>query len=151
MFHFFKERKEEREITKDELELAVAKYLEDHKNVTYTILINDDYTVNYKMLNPYLPAVPTNTFLMTRETLEIFEDTEENRKLIREIDAVQRAIDQYVMDKETFPIIDGDENRKICAMKLLPYLKKQLEYDLYVSEKNYLVSSVPDRKNKRVI
>ncbi|MFD3445892.1 DUF3939 domain-containing protein [Microbacteriaceae bacterium 4G12] len=150
MFRLFKSAKEERAITKDELELAMAKFLEKNSHVVYTVLVNDDYTVNFDMLKPYLPALPTNTFLITKETFEVFEDLAENRKLVKEIDEVQRAVDQYVTEKEKFPIIDGNSNRKICPMKLLPFLKRQLERDLYISEKHYLVSSKPDKNTKEI-
>ena len=49
-----------------------------------------------------------------------------------------------------FPIVEGSEDRLICGMKLGPYLDRILKRDLYISEKHYLVSSKPDRKNKRV-
>ncbi|WP_028399995.1 DUF3939 domain-containing protein [Ectobacillus panaciterrae] len=146
MFRFFKEGKEERDITKEELELAMAKFLEQNTNVAYTVLVNEDYTVNYKMLKPYLPALPTNTYLITKETLEVFANIDDNLELVKEIDAAQRAVDQYVMEKETFPTVEGAEEKKICAMKLRPYLKRELEYDLYISEKHYLVTSKPDKR-----
>jgi hypothetical protein len=150
MFRFFKEGKEERAITKDELELAMAKFLEHNTNIAYTVLVNDDYTVNYKMLKPYLLALPTNKFLITKETLEVFEYVDENRELVQEIDAVQRAVDQYVMEKEMFPVVEGNEDKKICAMKLLPYLKRKLEKDLYIYEKHYLVTSKPEKNKKHI-
>lgn len=151
MFRFFKKGKEEREITQDELELAMAKFLETNANVVYTVLVNDDYTVNYDLLKPYLPAFPTNVFIITKETLEVFENTQENLALVKEIDDVQRAVDQYVTEKEAFPIVEGNENRLICSIKLGPYLKRTLERDLYVSEKHYLVTSKPDKMNKSII
>ncbi|MRS07904.1 DUF3939 domain-containing protein, partial [Bacillus anthracis] len=52
MFRFFKTGKEEREITKDELEQAMAQFLEKNANIVYTVLVNDDYTVNYDLLKP---------------------------------------------------------------------------------------------------
>lgn len=151
MFRFFTKGKEEREITKDELELAMAKFLEANANVVYTVLVNDDYTVNYDLLKPYLPAFPTNTFIITKETLEVFENTQENLDLVKEIDDVQRAVDQYVTDKEVFPIVEGNENRLICSIKLGPYLKRKLERNLYVSEKHYLVTSKPDKINTSIV
>ena len=69
MFRFFKTGKEERKITKDELEQAMAKFLETNANIVYTVLVNDDYTVNYDLLKPYLPAFPTNLFLLRRKRL----------------------------------------------------------------------------------
>ncbi|WP_416825911.1 DUF3939 domain-containing protein [Ectobacillus polymachus] len=146
MFHFFKEKNREREITKDELEQAIAKFLEHNTRVTYTVLVNDDYTVNYNLLKPYLPAIPTNSFLITRETLEVFQNTEENKQFVKEIDSVQRAVDRYVVEKETFPIIEGDRDRKISSIKIRPYLGRELTRDLYISEKHYLVTSKPDLK-----
>lgn len=146
MFHFFKEKNREREITKDELEQAIAKFLEHNTRVTYTVLVNDDYTVNYNLLKPYLPAIPTNSFLITRETLEVFKNTEENKQFVKEIDSVQRAVDRYVVEKETFPTIEGDKDRKISSMKIRPYLGRELTCDLYISEKHYLVTSKPDLK-----
>ncbi|BBB72191.1 TPA: DUF3939 domain-containing protein [Bacillus anthracis] len=149
MFRFFKTGKEEREITKDELEQAMAQFLEKNANIVYTVLVNDDYTVNYDLLKPYLPAFPTNIFLITKETLEVFEHTEENLNLVKEIDIVQKAVDQYVTEKEMFPIVEGSEDRLICGMKLGPYLDRILKRDLYISEKYYLVSSKPDRKKQK--
>ncbi|EMA6343142.1 DUF3939 domain-containing protein [Bacillus cytotoxicus] len=146
MFRFFKSGKEERPITKDELEQAMAKFLETNTNIVYTVLVNDDYTVNYDLLKPYLQAFPTNKFLITKETLEVFEHTDENLELVKEIDLVQKAVDQYVTEKETFPIVEDNEERLICGIKLAPYLDRILKRDLYISEKHYLVSSKPDKK-----
>lgn len=39
MFRFFKTGKEEREITKDELEQAMAQFLEKNANIVYTVLV----------------------------------------------------------------------------------------------------------------
>ncbi len=91
MFRFFRTGKEEREITKDELEQAMAQFLETNANIVYTVLVNEDYTVNYDLLKPYLPAFPTNDFLITKETLEVFEHTAENLNLVKEIDVVQKS------------------------------------------------------------
>ena len=132
MFRFFKTGKEEREITKDELEQAMAKFLEKNANIVYTVLVNDDYTVNYDLLKPYLPAFPTNHFLITKETLEVFEHTEENLNLVKEIDIVQKAVDQYVTEKEMFPIVEGSEDRPHMRNEtrtlLRSYIKKRLIY-----------------------
>ncbi|MGN4444112.1 DUF3939 domain-containing protein [Bacillus cereus group sp. MYBK79-1] len=149
MFRFFRTGKEEREITKDELEQAMAKFLETNANIVYTVLVNDDYTVNYDLLKPYLSVFPTNSFLITKETLEVFEHTEENLNLVKEIDIVQKAVDLYVTEKEMFPIVEGSEERLICGMKLGPYLNRILKRNLYISEKHYLVSSKPDRKKQK--
>lgn len=51
MFRFFRTGKEEREITKDELEQAMAQFLETNANIVYTVLVNDDYTVNMVLTN----------------------------------------------------------------------------------------------------
>ena len=59
--------------------------------------------MNYDLLKPYLPAFPTNHFL-TKETLEVFEHTEENLNLVKEIDIVQKAVDQYVTEKKCFQL-----------------------------------------------
>ncbi|MGH0947020.1 DUF3939 domain-containing protein [Bacillus mycoides] len=142
MFRFFRTGKEDREITKDELEQAMAKFLETNANIVYTVLVNDD------LLKPYLPAFPTNFFLITKETLEVFEHTEENLNLVKEIDIVQKAVDQYVTEKEMFPIVEDSEDRLICGVKLGPYLNRILKRNLYISEKHYLVSSKPDKKKK---
>lgn len=147
MFRFVKNGREEREITKDELELGMAKFLEANENILYTVLVNDDYTVNYDLLKPFLPAFPTNVFIITKETLEVFENTEENLELVKEIDEVQRAVDQYVTEKEQFPVVESDENHVICPIKLAPYLGRNLKRKLYISEKHYLVSSQPEKKN----
>ena len=52
----FSELERRAEITKDELEQAMAQFLETNANIVYTVLVNDDYTVNYDLLKPYLPA-----------------------------------------------------------------------------------------------
>lgn len=86
------------------------------------------------MLKPYLPAFPTNDFLITKETLEVFEHTAENLSLVKEIDVVQKAVDQYVTEKEMFPIVEGSEDRLICGMKLGPYLNRSLK-ETYIFQK----------------
>lgn len=148
VFRFVKKGKEERMVTKDELELGIAKFLEMNENIVYTVLVNDDYTVNYDLLKPFLPAFPTNSFIITKETLEVFEDTKENLELVKEIDEVQKAVDQYVTEKERFPIVEGETNYMISSTKLAPYLNKPLKHKLYISEKHYLVSSQPETTNR---
>ena len=112
----------------------MAQFLETNANIVYTVLVNDDYTVNYDLLKPYLPAFPTNVFLITKETLEVFEHTAENLNLVKEIDVVQKAVDQYVTEKEMFPIVEGSEDRLICGMKLGPYLTRSLK-ETYIFQK----------------
>ncbi len=69
---------------------------------------------------------------------------------MKEIDVVQKAVDQYVTEKEMFPIVEGSEDRPHMRNESLgPYLNRSLKRDLYTSEKHYLVSSKPDRKKQK--
>ena len=55
MFRFSKLEKKSVKLRKM-VEQAMAQFLEKNANIVYTVLVNDDYTVNYDLLKPYLPA-----------------------------------------------------------------------------------------------
>ncbi|MGM9985599.1 MAG: DUF3939 domain-containing protein [Bacillaceae bacterium] len=137
---------EEKEITKEELQYAMDSYLKEHPHVSILSLVNDDHTIDYKLLKRYLKCKPVNTFIMAKETGEIFEDTEENREIVKWINHIQQAIDQYVYDKEVFPLKENTNNLEVCYMKLKPYLKNEPPVAMYVSEKYLTVSNQPDKK-----
>ena len=49
-----------------------------------------------------------------------------------------------------FPIVEGSEDKPHMRNETRSLLRWYIKRDLYISEKHYLVSSKPDRKNKRV-
>src|SRR5699024_7179380 len=94
--------KKTKDISKYEVECAISQFLQQNNKVSYRVLINDDYTINYQLLRPFLKCVPNNSFLMTKQTFEILEDTLENKELVQLLDDVQLAVDKYILEKEKF-------------------------------------------------
>jgi hypothetical protein len=154
---FFFKRKQEKivklpliDVTKEEVLFAIRNYSESlPKGVYRTILIKDDYSIDFHMLLPFLKGLPNQEFYMSKETYEIFF---ENEKHIPEIiDTVQRAVDGFENDHKKYPILDFDPSRKVNCYLLLQekYLNKQPDMDFYITEYDGLITHKKPKGKKR--
>lgn len=141
---FYKKKKKAKVLTKTDIQMAIEQYLTEHSHASIRSLINKDDTVDYTLLSKYLHCIPENYFIMSKETGEIFEDTEENKKLVKWINKIQQVVDQYVYDLHEFPVKENNEQLEICYMKLKPYLKELPPTVLYLSEKYYTITAQPE-------
>lgn len=147
MFFLKKKKKEAMAISVEELETAISRFLYEQKkknpNISYQVLFDENGNICYNLLKPFLPCIPTNQFIGTKHTFEFFEDTEKNQKKVRLIDHVQESLDDYVNDKDAFPVKENSRDFEICYMKLRPFLKEVPDFPLYLLPDYYLVHSEP--------
>lgn len=108
------------------------------KGVSLSVLVNEDNTIEYKLLTPYLGGIPRQTFYMSKETYELFDSPE----IPRVLDRVQRAVDRYIKEKKAFPIIEGDPYRKVSYLKLGEYLEARPDMDTYLTDVENMITHV---------
>ncbi|SDJ88150.1 DUF3939 domain-containing protein [Sediminibacillus albus] len=124
-----------------EVRTAVQKYsAELSSEIPLGVLINEDRTIDYDLLAPYLQAKPEDTYYMSRETYELFE--EKDKQLAEDIDTVQQAVDNYMDQQKELPIIDGDPHRKVSYFKLekLGLLTTRPDRPFYLTDEEYLIT-----------
>lgn len=132
---------EKKELSIDEVRKAVHAYADDKPtDVPLSVLIKEDLTLDYELLSPYLKAIPTQTFYMSRETYELFE--EQYKELAIDLDLVQRAVDQYMQQTQELPIIDNDPYKRINYFKLerLQLLEQRPNRDFYLTNEEFMIT-----------
>ncbi|MCM3725554.1 DUF3939 domain-containing protein [Neobacillus cucumis] len=137
------------EVTLDQVRIAVREYSEKlPKGVFRTILVQDDNSIDFEKLTPYLGGIPYKNFYMSKETYDLFE---ENEKLIPiEMDMVQKAVDQYVKDHKEYPMLSFDPLHRVNYYLLLQehYLKKAPKTQFYITDLDGLITHItPQNKN----
>ncbi|KGX92631.1 hypothetical protein N781_15000 [Pontibacillus halophilus JSM 076056 = DSM 19796] len=130
-----------REVSLHEVRDALRAF-SDHlpQGVEMGTVINHDLTLNHELLAPYLKAVPTNTFYMSKETYELFE--EKDYDLAVELDLIQQAVDKYIMQTKELPVIEGDPYRKVSFYKLESHhlLPERPNRDYFITEEEHMVT-----------
>ncbi|MFZ0369779.1 MAG: DUF3939 domain-containing protein [Halobacillus sp.] len=125
----------------DDIRKAVHAFA-DHKpkEVPLSVVINQDLTLDYELLAPYLHAIPRKNFYMSRKTYELFE--EEDLQLAKDIDAVQQAVDEYMKQTQEVPVIDNDPYKKINYYKLekLGLLPERPKRDFYMTTEEFMIT-----------
>ncbi|MFD2924318.1 DUF3939 domain-containing protein [Halobacillus naozhouensis] len=132
---------EVKDLSLDEVRRAIHKYAADKPDeIPLKVLINNDLTLDYALLAPYLHGIPKQNYYMSRETYEIF--TEEDKQLAYDIDAVQHAVDQYIQQTQEPPVIEGDPYKKINYFKLegLGLLPERPERDFYLTNEEFMIT-----------
>lgn len=130
-----------RHVSIDELREAVHKYADSlPKGVQLSVIINEDLTMNYELLAPFLKAIPKETYYMSKETYEIFE--EKDKQLAEELDMIQKAVDKYVQQKKELPVIEGDPYHRVSYLKLekLNLLPYRPDRDFYITDEEFLIT-----------
>ena len=113
---------------------AFASQLDD--NISLRSIVKSDYQIDTDLLYSYLGGKPDRLFYMSKETYEIFEEPE----LPMQIDQVQIACDQYVLETGKEPLVPGDKNRKINYFKLKHYLQDPPSFELYLHPVDRMVT-----------
>jgi hypothetical protein len=119
------------------------------KGIYRTILINDDYSIDFSQLVRYLKGIPSKKFYMSKETYDIFDESE---KMIPEImDKVQKAVDQYVEEQKKYPILDYDPLRRVNYYELTHhhYLDFCPTIDFYITDYDGIITHIKPEKTKR--
>jgi hypothetical protein len=131
------------EITKDDVIRAVRKFSDHLPTGTYrTILVNDDYSIDYEQLRRYLPSMPKQKFYMSKETYEVFEEHEKHIPPL--MDKVQKAVDQYVSEHKQYPTMPYDNQRRVNAYLLVQerLLEKLPSIEFYITTYDGLITHI---------
>lgn len=125
--------------TIDDVNKAIRKYhSEIPKGASLRVLVNDDATIDYALLAPYLNGIPSQMFYMSKETFELFDVPE----LPLLMDKVQRAVDQYVEAYHKAPVIEGDPYYKVSYLKLQDFLHERPQVDFYITSEEHLITHI---------
>ncbi|WP_173916994.1 DUF3939 domain-containing protein [Halobacillus sp. Marseille-Q1614] len=120
---------------------AVHRYA-DHKpkGVPLSVIINEDLTLDYQLLSPYIDGIPKKKYYMSRETYELFE--EEDLQLAKDLDMVQQAVDKYIQQTNELPVIDVDPYKRVSYFKLekLNLLPQRPDQDFYITNEEFLIT-----------
>lgn len=155
-FSFFKSKKKNHkpdddkfkdDITKEDVIKAVRKFSDNLPDGTYrTILVNEDYSIDFSQLLRYLPRKPTQKFYMSKETYEIFEEHDSHIPPL--MDKVQKAVDAYVHEKKEYPLLPYDNLRRVNGYLLVQehLLEEVPNIDFYITSYDGLVTHVKPKK-----
>ncbi len=135
-----------KDISFDEVQKAIQLFSRElPKHIPLSVIVNDDLTLDYHLLAPILKGIPKETYYMSKETYDLFE--EKDYELAKNLDEVQRAVDKYMDITDELPIISGDPYRKISFHKLhqLNLLKDRPNRDFYITDQEFLVTSEKPR------
>lgn len=142
---WFKKKKKEkypvRDVAIEEIHAAIHQYEKElSENIPLRVLIQEDGSLDLSLLAPFLKAIPKQTYYMSKETYDVF--TEDEKHLAEVLDIVQRAVDQYIYQTNSLPIIDHDPYQKVNFFKLeqLGLIKERPDIDFYISDLEHLVT-----------
>lgn len=131
-------------VTLEQVKKAVIQFERNlPKGINRTILIRSDNEINFLPLVPYLNGIPDKPFYMSREAYEIFP--EEEKLIPYWLDIIQKAVDAYMEDRLTPPLVPGDPNKKIsyAILQKYFYLLDPSPIDFYLTPYDNLISHRP--------
>ncbi|KGX84797.1 DUF3939 domain-containing protein [Pontibacillus litoralis] len=138
----------QRNVSLLELRQAIYRYMNNLPDgIELQTIINEDNTIDYELLSPYLGAIPIETYYMSKETYEVFE--EHDYHLVLDIDRIQQAVDKYMKQMSELPVIEGDPFNKVNFYKLekAGLLKERPDRVFYMTEDEYMITHrQPERK-----
>lgn len=118
------------------------------KGVYRTILVQEDNSIDFNQLAPFLGGIPSKKFYMSKETYDLFEEHEKH--IAVEMDIVQKAVDLYVKDHKEYPMLPFDPLHRVNYYQLLQdhYLKRSPEIPFYLTDLDGLITHIkPQKKN----
>ncbi|WP_369445737.1 DUF3939 domain-containing protein [Neobacillus sp. BF23-41] len=118
------------------------------KGVYRTILVQEDNRIDFKQLAPLLGGIPSRKFYMSKETYDLFEESEKQIPL--EMDIVQKAVDLYVKEHKEFPMLKFDPQHKVNYFQLKQehYLKEEPKIQFYITDLDGLITHIKPQKKK---
>ncbi|WP_160724586.1 DUF3939 domain-containing protein [Bacillus sp. USDA818B3_A] len=131
------------DVTLDHVRKAVREFSDNlPKGVFRTILVQEDNSIDFEQLAPHLGGIPNKSFYMSKETYDLFEESEKH--IPSEMDIVQKAVDQYVRDKKEFPMLPFDPEHRVNYYLLLQehYLKKAPAIQFYITDLDGLITHI---------
>ncbi len=135
------------DITKEDVVKAVRKFSDNLPQGTYrTILVNDDYSIDFSQLRRYLPRTPTQKFYLSKETYDIFEEHEKHIPPL--MDKVQRAVDQYVKEHNEYPTLPYDHLRRVNTYLLVQehLLEEVPNMEFYITNYDGLITHIKTKE-----
>jgi hypothetical protein len=139
------------EATINDIREAVSKFSADlPKGINRTLLVKDDYSIDFDQLAPYLDGIPNRPFYMSKETYEIFEETDKEIPSI--IDEVQKSVNLYFRVNNKYPVRPYDPLCRVNYYQLLQgqYLDKLPDIELYFTDFEGLITNQkPEKKIAR--
>ncbi|WP_407271652.1 DUF3939 domain-containing protein [Radiobacillus sp. PE A8.2] len=131
-----------KDISKQQIRKAIQEYssrLPD--KVPLSVISKDDLSIDYDLLAPILKAKPKQTYYMSKETYEVFEEHEQ--QLALEVDMVQKAVDNYMKQTDELPVIEADPYKKVSLHKLekLRLIDYRPNREYYITNEEYLITS----------
>lgn len=119
---------------------AFASELQDGVNLS--VIIKEDLTLDYSLLGRHLQAIPSENYVMSRETYELFH--ENDKQLALDIDMIQKAVDRYIKQTNELPIIDQDPYHKVSYFKLekLNLISYRPKQDFYISDEENMITQI---------
>jgi hypothetical protein len=131
------------DLTVDQVRKAIRTFTDQlPKGVYRTILVKEDNEIDFNQLAHILGGLPSEKFYMSKETYDLFT---ENEKLIAyEMDMVQRAVDQYVKENTSFPILPYDPLKRINYFELMQknLLKTEPQTQFYLTDLDGMITHI---------
>lgn len=131
------------DVTKEQVRDAIRKYSDElPKGIYRSILVNDDYSINFEKLTPILKGIPSTNFYMSKETYDIFEEQEKEIPAL--MDQVQKAVDAYRKDHNQYPILPFDPLRRVnyYLLRNEHYLKFQPDIEFYITKYDGIITHI---------
>lgn len=135
------------DVTIEDIRKAVRTFSDNlPKGVYRTILVQDDHSIDYQQLAPILGGIPSKKFYMSKETYDLFEESE--KQIPIEMDIVQKAVDQYVKERKEYPMLKFDPLRRVNYYQLLQdhFLKSAPEIQFYITDLDGLITHIKPQK-----
>jgi hypothetical protein len=134
-------------VSADEIRKTVREFSDElPKGVYRTILVNEDYSIDFTQLANKLGGIPSKQYYMSKETYEIFEEDEKNIPAI--MDAVQIAVDHYVKEEKKYPMLAYDPIRRVNYYELMQnhYLDFLPEIEFYITDYDGIITHIKPQK-----
>ncbi|MGJ7919166.1 DUF3939 domain-containing protein [Neobacillus sp. LXY-4] len=140
------------DVSLDEVRRATQYFFNQHpKETSKTILIKDDFSIDFSQLVHYLGGIPSKKYYMSKETYDVFEESD--RHIPEMMDKVQKAVDLYVKDHQHNPTLSYDPLHRVNCFELIQehYLDSNPEMDFYLTDCDGIISHIkPNTTNKHV-
>jgi hypothetical protein len=138
------------DVTKEQVKAAIRKYSDElPKGIYRSILVKDDYSIDFEKLTPILKGIPSTNFYMSKETYDIFDETEKEIPAL--MDQVQKAVDTYHKDHNQYPVLPFDPLRRVnyYLLRNEHYLKFLPEIEFYITKYDGIITHIKPSESKR--
>jgi hypothetical protein len=139
------------DVSKEQVRDAIRKYSDSLPKGTYrSILVKDDHRIDFQLLAPILRGIPSKSFYMSKETYDIFDESEKDIPAI--MDLVQKAVDAYSRDHRQYPMLPYDPLRRVNYYLLLNehYLSKQPDIEFFITDYDGIITHNKPKKDQGI-